>query len=64
MKQAANTRRPKAANGISPAINSTRRDSFGSGAAQMAVQTVVKMSRRIVSMSDECSPGPTAHPRG
>ncbi|NBS55988.1 MAG: hypothetical protein EBS65_02825 [Betaproteobacteria bacterium] len=51
MKHAANTRRPKAANGTSPATNSTRRESFGSGAAQMAVQIVVKSSSRIVSMT-------------
>ena len=57
MKQAPNTRRPKAANGISPATSSTRRGSFGSGAAQIAVQSVVKRSRRKVSMHDECSLG-------
>jgi hypothetical protein len=56
IKQRPNTRRPKAANGISPATSSTRRESFGSGAAQMAVQSVVKTRRRIVSMSCVCSP--------
>jgi len=57
MKQAPNTRRPNAANGISPATSSTRRVSFGSGDAQIAVQTVVKKSSRIVSMALVCSSG-------
>ena len=53
MKHDANTRKPKAANGINPAISSTRRESFGRGAAQIAVQSVVKSTRRVVSMTSD-----------
>jgi hypothetical protein len=56
MKQLPNTRRPNAANGISPATSSTRRESFGSGAAQIAVQSAVKKTSRRVSMKAECIP--------
>ena len=37
-------------NGISPAKSSTLQESFGSGAAQIAIHSVVNGRRRIVSM--------------
>jgi hypothetical protein len=50
--------------GFAARERATRRESFGSGAAQMVVQSVVKRSRRKVSINDECSPGEHGESQG